>query len=243
MERGAASGVIRPRKAAARFQRIHHSDLTELTYEAIRKRILRRELMTGEQIPVDRVASQLGVSRTPVLDAIKRLSAEGLVGIRARRGCFVRGLNATDIHDIFGLREALEVYGASRAIAESRHRQLAADLQRIVQKMEPCTNGDSYTDYDSFIEWDRAFHVAIVESSGNKRIEETYTGLNVHLHIMRAHYFREIQKASEVHADHAAILKAIRRGDISGTRSAISDHLSAVRDRMMADVERNGGSI
>ena len=57
----------RPPKAAARFERINHADLTDQTYEAIRGRILRRELKTGEQIPIDRVAAELGVSRTRCL--------------------------------------------------------------------------------------------------------------------------------------------------------------------------------
>src|ERR1700728_190462 len=106
----------RPPKAAARFERINHADLTDQTYEAIRGRILRRELKTGEQIPIDRVAADLGVSRTPVLDAIKRLSVEGLIGIRPRRGCFVLGLTIADIREIFGLREALETYAANCVI-------------------------------------------------------------------------------------------------------------------------------
>src|ERR1700712_1402352 len=72
------------------FERIQHADLAELTYTAIRKRILMRELRTGEQIPVEAVALMLGVSRTPVIDALRRLETEGLVEIRARRGCFVR---------------------------------------------------------------------------------------------------------------------------------------------------------
>src|ERR1700689_5021022 len=125
----------RPPKAAARFERINHADLTDQTYEAIRGRILRRELKTGEQIPIDRVAAELGVSRTPVLDAIKRLAVEGLIGIRPRRGCFVLGLSVVDIREIFGLREALETYAADLVIAERRHRELADELESLSQQM------------------------------------------------------------------------------------------------------------
>lgn len=69
------------------FTRLEYVQLTELTATEIRRRILHRELDTGSQIPVDVIAGQLGVSRTPVLDALKILANEGLVEIRSRRGC------------------------------------------------------------------------------------------------------------------------------------------------------------
>jgi DNA-binding GntR family transcriptional regulator len=233
----------RPPKAVARFERIQHADLTDQTYEAIRGRILRREIKTGEQIPVDRVAAELGVSRTPVLEAIKRLSVEGLIGIRARRGCFVLGLSTLDIREIFGLREALETYAADRAIAEGRDRGLADELESLSRQMAAFTEGDAFTDYDAFIERDRAFHMTLVRSAGNSRMTESYQRLNVHLHIMRAHYMRVIQKASDVHSDHAAILGAIRAGDAGAARAALSAHLIVVRDRMLADIESSGGRM
>jgi DNA-binding GntR family transcriptional regulator len=233
----------RPPKAAARFERINYADLTDQTYEAIRGRILRRELKTGEQIPIDRVAAELGVSRTPVLDAIKRLSVEGLIGIRPRRGCFVLGLTVVDIREIFGLREALETYAADLVIVDGRHRELADELEALSQQMAVFTEGDVYTDYDAFIERDRAFHMALVRSAGNTRMTESYQRLNVHLHIMRAHYVRVIQRASDVHSDHAAILSAIRAGDAAAARAAASAHLTIVRDRMLAEIERDGGRM
>jgi DNA-binding GntR family transcriptional regulator len=233
----------RPPKAAARFERINHADLTDQTYEAIRGRILRRELKTGEQIPIDRVAAELGVSRTPVLDAIKRLSVEGLIGIRPRRGCFVLGLTIADIREIFGLREALETYAADCVIAERRHRELADELEALTRQMVAFTDGDIYTDYDAFIERDRAFHMALVRSAGNTRMTESYQRLNVHLHIMRAHYVRMIRRASDVHSDHAAIISAIRASDAAAARAAASAHLILVRNRMLAEIERGGGRM
>jgi DNA-binding GntR family transcriptional regulator len=233
----------RPPKAAARFERINHADLTDQTYEAIRGRILRRELKTGEQIPIDRVAAELGVSRTPVMDAIKRLSVEGLIGIRPRRGCFVLGLTVVDVREIFGVREALETYAADFVILEGRHRELADELEALSRQMAAFTEGDIYTDYDAFVERDRAFHMALVRGAGNSRMTESYQRLNVHLHIMRAHYVRVIRRATDVHADHAAILSAIRAGDAAAARAAASAHLTIVRDRMLAEIERDGGRM
>ena len=224
------------------FERIEHTDLAELTYRAIRKRILARELRTGEQIRLDTVASMLGVSRTPVVDALKRLESEGLVEIRARRGCFVRALMATDIQEVFEVREAIELFSIRAAIRGGRHVALADTLDGITLRMVGHTSGDAFDDYDQFIEWDRAFHVALVGASGNGRMQELYRNLHVHLHIMRVHYFRELEAASRVNADHAAILSAIRAGRLSAAERAMSAHLAAICGRATTHL-REGGSL
>ena len=213
------------------FERIQHADLAALTYSAIRKRILLREFRTGEQIPVDGVATALGVSRTPVIDALKRLESEGLVEIRARRGTLVRGLTANDIRELLEVREAVELYSVRTVIRAARHAILAERLAEIAFFMETCTEGNTFADYDRFIEWDRTFHDAIVEASNNARMMELYRNLHAHQHIMRAHYFRELVPARQVNAAHAAIVAALRAGDLAAAARAISDHVASVCSR------------
>jgi DNA-binding GntR family transcriptional regulator len=229
--------------AAIGFEPLRHSDLAEQTYEAIRRRILRRELETGQQIPIDIVAAELGVSRTPVLDAMKRLAAEGLIEIRARRGCYVRALTTEDVREIFEVREAIELHGIRTAIREGRHAALADTLATACAAMEAATAGDIYVDYDRFTEWDRAFHRAIVTASGNRRMEELYGNLHVHLHIMRVHYFRELEAAIRIKSDHRAILDAIRAGDLPAAEAAMSAHIFVTRDRIASNLARDGGRM
>jgi DNA-binding GntR family transcriptional regulator len=93
-----------------------------------------------------------------------------------------------------GLREALETYAADLVILEGRHRELADELEALSQEMAAFTEGDIYTDYDAFIERDRAFHMALVRRADNSRMTESYQRLNVHLHIMRAHYVRVFEE-------------------------------------------------
>jgi DNA-binding GntR family transcriptional regulator len=233
---GAASG-------GAGFEPLKHADLAEQTYEAIRRRILKRELGTGQQIPIDVVAAELGVSRTPVLDAMKRLAAEGLVEIRARRGCYVRALTSDDVREIFEVREAIELHGIRVAIREGRHAELAASLEIACEAMEAATAGDVYVDYDRFTEWDRAFHRAIVTASANHRLEELYGNLHVHLHIMRVHYFRELEAAIRIKADHRAVLDTIRAGDVVAAQAAMSAHIFVTRDRIIANLAQDGGRL
>lgn len=229
--------------AGAGFEPLKHADLAEQTYEAIRKRILLRQLETGQQIPIDTVAAELGVSRTPVIDAMKRLASEGLVEIRARRGCFVRELTMDDMREIFEIREAIELYSIRQAIRDGRNGTLADTLETAYREMERSTSGDVYTDYDHFVEWDRAFHLAIVGAGANHRLVEIYRNLHVHLHIMRVHYYRELEAAVQINSDHRAILDAIRQGDLAAAEKAVSAHIFVIRDRIGSNLARDGGRM
>ena len=230
-----------PTPPKAGFERLAYADLSELTYDAIRRRILARELRTGEQIPVDRVAVELGVSRTPVIDALKRLAAEGLVEIKARRGCFVRELSATDIREIFEVREAIELFAIRYMIRRNLQASVVPALEEAQAEMARCMKGDVYTDYDRFIAWDQAFHRRIVDGAGNSRFSEAYRNLHVHLHIIRSHNFDVLRSATGVTADHHAIVEAIRTGDAPAAEQAACLHLTLVRDKMMANLEQDKG--
>lgn len=227
----------------AAWEPIHHMQLADRVYDEVRDSIISRAIKTDEQISVAQVATELGVSRTPVLEAVKRLAAEGLVEVRARRGSFVRGLTEIDVREIFELREALETFCARKAIARGRSKQLASELDHQISIMASLIEGNNFTDYKRFTAADQAFHAAIVGAEGNVRIDAIYANLNVHMHVARAHLFQSLEPPHRVHADHLAIARAIQADDASAAEAAIIDHLSAIQERMTANVRSNGGSI
>lgn len=227
----------------AGWEPIQHVQLADRVYDEVRDSIISRTIKTDEQISVAQVAAELGVSRTPVLEAVKRLAAEGLVEVRARRGSFVRGLTEVDVREIFELREALETFSLRHAIAHGRGRLLAADLRHQIDIMAALIEGDRFTDYKRFTAADQAFHAAIVGAQGNARIDAIYANLNIHMHIARAHLFQNLEPPHRVHADHLAIAGAIAAEDATAAEAAITDHLKAILERMVTNVRSNGGAI
>jgi DNA-binding GntR family transcriptional regulator len=227
----------------SKFERLDHVHLTDLTADQIRRRILRREIESGMQIPVDEIAGELGVSRTPVIDALKQLANEGLVEILPRRGCFVRGLTEQDVREIFEAREAIEVYCASHAILHGRHRALAERLLRAIHAMEALTRGDQYAEIEAFIAADKAFHDAIVLTSENHRLHATYANLNSHMHVLRVSYFSALDLPQRVATDHLAIHHAIRDGDARAATAAVQHHLRHFCTKMVNYLHKHGGAI
>lgn len=178
------------------------------------------------------------MSRTPVIDALKRLASDGLVEIRARRGCFVRELTAADIREIFEIREATELFAIRQVVRAGRYLALAAELEAAEIEMERHIEGDAYADYDRFIHWDQVFHRSIVAAAGNARLSEIYANLHVHLHIIRSHNLDVLRAGSQVASDHRLILEAIRAGDADAAEEAAYRHLAPIRDKMVANLQR-----
>ncbi len=227
----------------ADFNRLEYVQLTELTVMEIRRRILHRELDTGSQIPVDIIASQLGVSRTPVLDALKKLANEGLVEIRSWRGCFVKELTVQDVQEIFEAREAIELFCTYNVIKRGRQKELSLDLAKLMDEMNRHIQANKYVDIEAFIAADSAFHNAIVASGDNERLREMYDRLNIHMHVLRVHYFRRVVPPLAVVSDHLAIQRSIAKGDIATAELATRRHLARTGSKMISNLRSNGGSI
>ena len=96
------------------YRPLDKTDLTEQTYRAIREKILTRVLRPGQKISADEVAHALSVSRTPVMDALKRLANDGLVEILPRRGTFVTEITAESVNELFAVRIMMELFAAAR---------------------------------------------------------------------------------------------------------------------------------
>ena len=227
----------------ATWEPIQHTQLTERVYGQVRERILSRLIKNDEQILVHEVAEELGVSRTPVVDAVKRLAAEGLVEIRSRRGTFVRGLTEGDVCEIFELRGALETSAVRAAVRDGNGAVLAGTLTHWLGVMAGLIRESSFGDYTAFTEADHAFHAAIVGLRGNARMDSIYENLRVHIHVARAHLFRDLEPADKVHRDHIRIRDAVAANDAPAAEAAIDAHLASIRERMIANVRANNGSI
>jgi DNA-binding GntR family transcriptional regulator len=222
---------------------IQHTHLTDQVYAAVRDRILSRLIKIDEQVNVEEIAAELRVSRTPVVDAIKRLAAEGLVEVKARRGTYVRGISEHDLIEIFQIREALELFALRHAIESDVHDQVVKEMSTLLQAMGDSIDGDAFSDYSRFTMADRAFHTVMIDSCDNQRMKDSYENLNIHLHIMRSHFFEGLEPPKRVHADHTEILEALIARDYASAEKVVRNHLSSIRTKMIDNIRKAGGML
>jgi len=150
-----------------------HANLDQKAYQIIKDMIIGRELLPGDKIPQEKLARDLGISRTPLVNALKYLEHEKLVEAKPRRGYFVRLFTIQEMVSIFELREVLEGLAARRAATHIS----AAQIDRLHAFFSKFARGGAIRDVRAYAREDRAFHNYVVEVSAReflKSMLETY---------------------------------------------------------------------
>lgn len=214
---------------------IERLDLRDQVHAILRTEIIQGRLGAGERLHVGRLAERLGVSPTPIKEALSRLTAEGLVKLGARGGTFVTRPTRASIDDIFELREVLEQFAASRAMAVATEADLD-QLATLCESIKRRVNADGSLAYDGFWHDDVAFHNLLVGLAGNERLTQMYQDLHAYTIVARSYYQirasgcgRDVDGRLAVYQQHTAIVRALRARDGEALRAAITSHLADVR--------------
>lgn len=224
------------------YQPLQYVALAEQTYRLLKDKILRRELKPGTQISMPDVAVALGVSRTPVAEALKRLASEGLVEIAPRRGTFVTELTARDVAEIFDMRLMIELYAAETVLAAGKAEQFLAGVSGAMATMERAIAIDDDRDYEAFLINDSDFHTTLVKLTGNSRLTRSYTELNVHTLGARVHYL-DRDNVDRAQDEHRAIVAAFAAGSVDQVKGAVHTHITRVKARSLELLDKRGGKI
>ena len=225
------------------YPSIKHLDLTEQTYRFLKDRILKREIQPGGKISVEEVARGLGVSRTPVVNALKMLESDDLVEIYPRRGTFVTHLNARDVAELFEIRLIIELHAAEQVFYEGKITLFLDVIERPMLQMQGAIAEGDYVDYEAFISGDRDMHMNLVRFLNNRRLIQIYSDLNVHMQVARVHYLDTVENALQAQREHEAMLNAINARDLNALKKDLSDHINNVRGRILTLLEEHGGKI
>ncbi|KRF30620.1 GntR family transcriptional regulator [Nocardioides sp. Soil805] len=196
----------------------------EVTYLTIRRQILSGERAGGEWLREGDLAAVIGVSRTPVREALRRLAAEGLVRHEPNRGVQVEDWGVDDLDEIFSLRSQLEPWGCGLAAATG-----LADLvllDELADRMDAEARRDP-PDLDAITELNNRFHRAVLEASGNGRLVGLVSSVVEVPLVWRtfSHYSREAMQRSLAH--HHEIVDALRAGDAQWAESVMRSHVRA----------------
>jgi GntR family transcriptional regulator, rspAB operon transcriptional repressor len=212
-----------------RFDSLSQRQVSGDVYNALREKILSCDLAPGQRLAVDTIAQQLGVSRTPVKEALGRLSAEGLIEILARRGTFVSPVNPETIRDSFQVREALELK-ACELLYGKIDEERAGTLRELNQRLT--TAGVSVAENATL---DTRFHQLLVEYTGNRVLIDLYMQLSAHHQIARIrcrseHWRSRLPLARE---EHHGIVDALRDDQTAKARELLKKHIRASMDRVL----------
>jgi DNA-binding GntR family transcriptional regulator len=209
-------------------------------YATLHRAIRDGRLAPGSRLKEVELAERLGMSRTPIREAIRQLQRDGVVTVLPNRGAVVRELSEQEIDDTYSLRAVLEGYCASRAAIRidpeglRRLGEIHADFARRFTadgSLAPAADGsDPETDIEALIDLNRAFHTEILLGSKNSRvIEVLQKAIEVPVH-MKDLFWRSPEARLRAMMSHGDILEAVRAADAVRADAVMRTHVYALRD-------------
>ena len=213
---------------------IPRDGLTDRSYEILRDRILDGRLAPAERLQIDRLSKELGVSHTPVREALNRLASEKLVTLAPYKGFSVTPLlDADSLRQLLEARRVIELGALERSVVLANRsdldgiRQVLAKLDGIVAEPE--------LDIVSFNQLDGEFHRMTVTPCRNPYLVGSYDDLRVHLQIARYYRGRPSTDSQQAQTEHHAILDALEARDRDALIGAASRHIDTVSARLAGE--------
>jgi DNA-binding GntR family transcriptional regulator len=206
--------------------------LKDRVYEALRAAISAMDIYADEESPkLDerRLAEELGVSRTPIREALSRLEQEGLVQNIPRRGAFVVRKTKKEILEMICVWGALESLAARLATARAGDEELAA-LRQMFVTFEESDHASAHI--DEYSERNIRFHQAIIRLSKCDLLVDIAEGLFIHMHSIRARTIRERDRVSESVIDHLHIIEALENRDAELAERLVREHTNDLRNHV-----------
>ena len=202
-------------------------------YASLEEKILSGEYKIGEQITEKRISTELGVSRTPVREALLMLEKDGLVELIPNKGAVVRGISVGDLVDIYNIRKRLEGLAASLA-AERIDEKGIAELSEIVELSEFFILKN---DTEKLKQFDSDFHACVYKYSGSRMLEKVLCDLHRSIGSYRKRSLENPGRLEKSVKEHREMLEAIKAGDAEKADMLASLHVGAALENLLGVIK------
>ena len=198
-----------------------HYSLGGKVFQQLKNSILAGEFENGAELREIALAKKLGVSRTPVREALRQLEQEGLVEIYPNRGAYVKGITYKDVEDIFRIRARLEGLCAEMAVSSITHEQLdKLDEIILLSKFY-----EEKKDMEHLLKMDSQFHEVLFESCGSKMLEHQLKDFHQYVQKARLRSLKRQERAKKSTQEHEEILLAIKDRDAKRADELATRHI------------------
>ncbi len=201
--------------------KIVRESLADQVYNSIKNEILNGELKFGEKISEDSLAEQFGVSRTPIREALRRLTEYGLVVLAPRSHASISVISDDDAKDIADLRINLELF----ALDHIKEMGFSAMLPEISRHAADCQYSSSVGDRAKLFEEDSLFHQAIIKSTRNKALISAYERLDAKIQMLRVEQNESVNALSEYLNQHTMLIELLKNKEYEKAKALTIEHI------------------
>ena len=195
--------------------------LRDVVFNTLRQAIITGEFAPGERLMEIALANRLGVSRTPVREAIRKLELEGLVVMIPRKGAEVAKITEKDLRDVLEVRSSLEELAAELA-TERMNDEIKAKLEKALQNFKEAIESENNA---AIADRDVEFHDVIFEATGNARLIQIISNLREQIYRYRLEYVKETEYHVTLLKEHQELVKAMSEGKKEEARKIMKKHI------------------
>ncbi|OZI31333.1 GntR family transcriptional regulator [Bordetella genomosp. 10] len=207
------------------------SDSTvDRAYDQVKVMAVSYRFKPGERINEPALARHLGISRTPLREALNRLNTEGLLTSSPGKGFFCRELDAREIYSLYEMRKIIETGAARLAVARAGDEEIAA-LADFLERARP---GSSSLSTMALAELDETFHQRLMALSGNAEMLQVLRNINERIRFVRWIDIEQADKRRGVPHDHDAVVAALRARDADLCASVLEKHIDRRQEQISA---------
>lgn len=210
-----------------------YKPLREVVIENIRDAILSGDFPAGMRLTELQLADEMGVSRTPIREAIRNLEQEGLVVMIPRRGAYVADVSIHDINEVYEIRTALETLAAGLAAERIED----SEIEEMDKYLIATRTYVSRLDYAKIVEMDTAFHDVIYKASRNKRCMNIISTLRQQITSIRERSMPYPGRLDQMLLEHRAIVDAIAQRDVEKAQMAVKTHMENAERTLLRVIE------
>ena len=206
--------------------------LRDVVFNTLRQAILKGELKPGERLMEIALAEKLGVSRTPIREAMRKLEQEGLVVMIPRRGAQVANITEKDLNDVLEVRIALE----NVAIEKACDRMSEEEMSRLWLAAKEFEHTIAEGNLVKLAEADVAFHDVIYQATNNERLIQLLNNLREQMYRYRIEYLKDVKSRRSLVEEHDALYERMKNRDLAGAQKMIREHIERQQESIMQTV-------
>lgn len=210
-------------------------NLDVIVYEQLREKVIRGEWKPGQAIAVDDLAAEYGVSRTPVLQALRRMEAIRMVRTTTTGHYMVPTFSEKQIEDLLEIRALLE----RQVLLDIEQKHIVLPFDRLREISERCMSLNNEGNTVETRKADLLFHSSLTETAGNEYLADLYAGIQAQFMVANYLLLSHTQEQQHIAADdHSQILDALETGRYDEARARMDRHIFGARDKMLTALRR-----
>jgi len=218
---------------------LKRENLGNQVFEQVKEMIVRGEIPAGKRMIESEIAESMGISRTPVREAVHKLGAEGLLKPLPRGGYVVRGLDISDIEETFEIRSILESFAAY--LAANRHSY--EEILPLEEKIEEFQRNLDRNDLKELAQVNTEFHELLYALSRSQRLIKMIYNLRDEIYFLRKIILNSVDMARLSNKDHREIIKAIKKREAKKAETLVRDHILRGKEFVINEIRKGNVSI